>query len=457
MSVVFQLACDGSNGSTTFTDSSPSPKTVSVFGNAQVSTAQSKFGGASAAFDGTGDYLSVADSADWDIPGYCTVEFWFRTEVSSGVSFTKGIIGTGTLASSAGWAVGHYMGTLSLRINSTSYSGSGTINDATWYHVALVWNGASFKCYLDGAELYSGTAGAIDTSAALIVGNFSPIDANRYLQGYVDDIRVAKGEVIYSAPFTPPIVAHPSSWLAYVAGTGPLQQPSALGAPMVPGYVAATGPLGAAEIVARQPVAAHVSADGPLGSALVLGLHDFSVFVEGLATFYVMDMDTPGGTVRAPISSWQATLQTGSANYLQCVIPACAPYLDDINEATSFTVSRRAVLANGTVLEYAMASAPVDNTSISRGTSNYTAVLDGYGAALTADADPSTALDRTLRDVRTVFNQASGVRVRCGVDWLLRPAQRAYLGDTPFIVSYINYYVSDGDQYMDVGERIEEA
>ena len=52
MSVVFQLACDGSNGSTTFTDSSPSPKTVSVFGNAQVSTAQSKFGGASAAFDG---------------------------------------------------------------------------------------------------------------------------------------------------------------------------------------------------------------------------------------------------------------------------------------------------------------------------------------------------------------------------------------------------------------------
>ena len=37
---------DGTNGFTTITDSSPTPKTVTAVGNAQISTAQSKFGGA---------------------------------------------------------------------------------------------------------------------------------------------------------------------------------------------------------------------------------------------------------------------------------------------------------------------------------------------------------------------------------------------------------------------------
>jgi hypothetical protein len=51
---------NGTNGSTTITDNSPTPKTVTAVGNAQISTAQSKFGGASIAFDGTGDYLTDA-------------------------------------------------------------------------------------------------------------------------------------------------------------------------------------------------------------------------------------------------------------------------------------------------------------------------------------------------------------------------------------------------------------
>jgi hypothetical protein len=54
---------NGTNGSTTITDNSPSPKTVTAVGNAQISTAQSKFGGASIAFDGTGDYITVPDSS----------------------------------------------------------------------------------------------------------------------------------------------------------------------------------------------------------------------------------------------------------------------------------------------------------------------------------------------------------------------------------------------------------
>jgi hypothetical protein len=71
-SVSLLLHMDGTNGSTVFTDLSPVPKVVTRFGDAQISTAQSKFGGSSAYFDGTGDYLTVASSADF---GFGTGDF----------------------------------------------------------------------------------------------------------------------------------------------------------------------------------------------------------------------------------------------------------------------------------------------------------------------------------------------------------------------------------------------
>jgi hypothetical protein len=68
---------DGTNGSTTIVDSSPSPKTVTAVGDAQISTAQSKFGGASIAFDGNGDYLDASSSNQYAIGTEdFTVEGW---------------------------------------------------------------------------------------------------------------------------------------------------------------------------------------------------------------------------------------------------------------------------------------------------------------------------------------------------------------------------------------------
>lgn len=57
------LHSDGIDGSTNFTD--VMGHAIFANGNAQIDTAQFKFGGASALFDGAGDGISVADSADW--------------------------------------------------------------------------------------------------------------------------------------------------------------------------------------------------------------------------------------------------------------------------------------------------------------------------------------------------------------------------------------------------------
>ena len=56
------LHMNGADGSQTFTDSSPSSKTVTTYGNAQIDTAQSKFGGASGLFPGGTDYISIANT-----------------------------------------------------------------------------------------------------------------------------------------------------------------------------------------------------------------------------------------------------------------------------------------------------------------------------------------------------------------------------------------------------------
>ena len=78
---VLLLHCNGVDESTTFTDSSGggvgSPHTVTAVGNAQIDTAQKKFDTGSALFDGTGDYLSLEDSDDWDFgTGDFTVDCW---------------------------------------------------------------------------------------------------------------------------------------------------------------------------------------------------------------------------------------------------------------------------------------------------------------------------------------------------------------------------------------------
>jgi hypothetical protein len=166
------------------------------------------------------------------------------------------------------------------------------------------------------------------------------------------------------------------------------------------------------------------------------------------------DADT---RVRVPISSWQGTLQTEAANYLSCVVPACTQWLDTIDETTYFIISRRVQLDDGSVLESEMARAPLETVQVDQGPTNHTASLSGYSDAYEVVEDPDEARDRALRGIRSISIYTSGVRLRCAIDWLLRPAQRALYNETSLVVSYINYYVTSYtagvDEYMDVGER----
>ena len=165
---------------------------------------------------------------------------------------------------------------------------------------------------------------------------------------------------------------------------------------------------------------------------------------------------TDVSSVREYASSWQATLQTDRANYGQCVIPSADGWLSEIAAATAFTVYRVATINDGAIgtIEHEMVSSNLSLKQYYETASGYTCTISGNYTGYTVDASPSTVYDRTLAGVRQITNSTGGVRVRCDIDYLLRPAQRAYVDGTPFIVSYINYYVMQGDAYMDVGERV---
>jgi hypothetical protein len=244
--------------------------------------------------------------------------------------------------------------------------------------------------------------------------------------------------------------------IAYITLSGIAQAESPLGAALVNGThhaarVQVASPLGEPRAVANMPPVGFAAASGPLGAARATTLHDFSYGLGDVVTRYVMDLYP--GPVRVPISSWQATLQTGASCYVQCVIPACLDWSDALAAATEFVISRIADAPTAQI-EYEMARSPLGQVSMARGPTNFTATLSGYSTAFAEDEAPDAAFDRTLTDVRSITTGTSPTRVRCAIDWLLRPGQRAWYSDgASFVARYINYYVpATGDAYMDVGE-----
>ncbi len=136
-------------------------------------------------------------------------------------------------------------------------------------------------------------------------------------------------------------------------------------------------------------------------------------------------------------------------------MPACAPWLDAIQAAEEFAVSRIGRYRDSSPVEVLFARAPLQSATLDRGPFNHTASLSGYFPAYPAAPLPDERFDRPLRGVRSVSSFASGTRIRCSIDWFLRPGQRAVWQDLILPVSYINIYATGNLAYMDVGHRVQ--
>jgi hypothetical protein len=210
---------DGTNGSTTIVDSSPSPKTVTAFGDAQISTAQSKFGGASIAFDGNSDYFSVPSSVDFEFgSGNFTIEFFaYINTYGTITAFISRSMWSGANGGTP-WIVFAlsekiYFSVTDNATGAWGLSGAGGVSAPTgqWNHIAVVRNGSSFNAYVNGVAGTAKTfAGAIQPSnSSLISGVYNNTLGS--VNGYIDDLRITKGVARYTSNFTPPTAPFPDA------------------------------------------------------------------------------------------------------------------------------------------------------------------------------------------------------------------------------------------------------
>lgn len=214
-SVVLLCHFDGTNGSTTITDNSGSPKTLTAQGNAALSTAQFVFGTASLLLDGTGDYVDTPDNTAFEFgAGDFTIELRVRFAATTDqvlISKWAALNNEYLISLASGDLRFTYTvdGTTNVDINRTWSPSTGV-----WYAVAVSRVGNLLYMYIDG--VLQGSAESFNVTifpgtAALYIGILGePLLAG--LNGYEDEMRITKGVGRYSSPsYTLATQAFPNS------------------------------------------------------------------------------------------------------------------------------------------------------------------------------------------------------------------------------------------------------
>lgn len=227
-SVVFLSHFDGTDGATSATDEKS--HAITFAGNAQLDTAQFKFGTASLLLDGTGDSISCADSDDWTPgSGSWTVEGFVRfnnKDSNSGNQvFVSQYLNTGNqrawfirltggntltaYVANVGTANGSIIGTASAGLTA-----SWTPNNNQWYYIVLERDVDTWYLGIDNTQVNTSTTAGesvFNSTEPLRFGCFNSSGLTQFVDGWLDEWRITKGVARYHGSFSVPTSAFPNS------------------------------------------------------------------------------------------------------------------------------------------------------------------------------------------------------------------------------------------------------
>jgi len=150
--------------------------------------------------DGTDEYVELSNPSQFVSLAQITVSVWVfpRGQPASGEQHV--IISKGNKAANKEFRLRYNNsgGTLGLNCH-ISTDGSNeiggsiapfTLQNNTWYHIALTWDGTTSRVYLDGIQGASGTSsGAINSASVdLHFGAYSDLTANDFWDGFLSNI-----------------------------------------------------------------------------------------------------------------------------------------------------------------------------------------------------------------------------------------------------------------------------
>ena len=194
-----------------FVDNSPTPKTFTIQ-NAPTVVPFSPFNptsawsastvGGSGYFDGTADYLTVANNAAFNFgTGDFTVEFWFYALAPAANSRFLSNAAYNASGIDISWESGSTR--IAWYISSTPYV-IPLPDRYAWHHVAFTRSGTTLNTYINGARANTYTNSSNITSAnALGIGAES--GGANVTNSYISNLRLVKGTAVYTgATYTVP-------------------------------------------------------------------------------------------------------------------------------------------------------------------------------------------------------------------------------------------------------------
>jgi hypothetical protein len=202
-------------------------------------TNSTPLGGSIALNGAAGSYVTYSTGSSFDLgtgsPNY-TVECWFYVNPGA-FSSRRPIVNSGWIENITNSCYGFVIYENSNQVSwITSNGGAGglsqyfvlsaAISPNTWYHIASVKQGNTIGYYLNGILLKSGTLTfSVGASTDLAVGTQSLSTPYGFFSGYINNVRIVKGQAVYPCSFTPPTTP-----LTAVTGTSLLLDVASSGA-----------------------------------------------------------------------------------------------------------------------------------------------------------------------------------------------------------------------------------
>ena len=150
-------------------------------------------------FDGSNDYVSVADANSLDLANNFTISVWFKPAVLTQTNrYLLSKLKTGTDVDNAYSIIWEYVDN-TIEFYSGDYTGTAprtgsgiSISDTSWHHVVYSYDGTTWAGYKDGTNVFSvaRTFSLNSSNKPLILGNLNAVGGNFFANGSIDDVRI---------------------------------------------------------------------------------------------------------------------------------------------------------------------------------------------------------------------------------------------------------------------------
>jgi len=162
-------------------------------------------------------YLTSTTSATYQMTGDFTIEFWFYATYT----IQGGLVNINSAAGNSTSGLSIYLNSSTNKIGffvngnqGSTTSANNTVLAGQWYHVALVRATSTNTLYLNGASVASNATTPAASATPLIgIGRVynDGTTASDIFNGYISNVRIVKGQALYTGTFTPATSALTSS------------------------------------------------------------------------------------------------------------------------------------------------------------------------------------------------------------------------------------------------------